>query len=205
MAEPLAGKTVAILASHEFEDIEVDYPLLRLSEAGADMILVPIRKGHHPRPALEGMGTKPVTGRFGNPFPPEVMTEGERFVTKQFDELDLDELDCVLIPGGFSPDHLRIMPEVVDFVREAHDRGKIVASICHGQQVLIEADIVEGKTMTCYKAVATDLANAGADFTDEGAVRDGNIVSGRVPDDLPEFCLTLIDALETHEVEASPA
>lgn len=191
----IEDKTVAIIASNEFEDIELEFPLLRLSEEGVNVILVPVRSGLHPRPSLKRTEAKPVTGRYGTPIPPDVMDRSYKDV-QELDELDLDEIDCILFPGGFSPDQLRTMPEVVDLVKKANERKKLIAAICHGPQVLIEADLVEGKKVTSYVAVKTDLINAGADFKDVGAQRDGNLITGRVPDDLPEFCQMIIKALE---------
>ena len=198
-------KTVAIVASNEFEDIELEYPLLQLAYEGANVVLVPVQSGHHPRPALRETGTKPVTGRFGTPLPPEVLVEGNRYTVSEFEDLDLEDLDCVLYPGGFSPDHLRVIPEVVEFTREAYEKGLIVASICHGPWMLVEADIADGKEVCGYEAIHTDLENAGATVLDEPAIQDGNVVTGRVPDDLPEFTAAVVDALESHELETPPA
>ncbi|MEM2302612.1 MAG: DJ-1/PfpI family protein [Candidatus Bathyarchaeia archaeon] len=101
------------------------------------------------------------------------------------------------MPGGFSPDALRLVPEVLELVRKAYERGKIIAAICHGPQVLISAGLVKGRKVTSYVAIKDDLINAGAIFVDEPAVRDGNIITGRVPDDLPEFCQMIIESLAT--------
>ncbi len=166
-----------------------------MSEEGLNIFLVPIREGHHPRPALEAKKSKPVTGRYGTPLPPEVI--GKHYEVKEFDSLDINKVDCILIPGGFSPDHLRTNPEVVKFISEAYDKGKIIAAICHGAQVLIEADIVKNKKVTSYKAIKTDLINASAKFVDKSAIKDGNIITGRAPDDLPEFCQMIMKALSS--------
>jgi protease I len=195
----LDNERIAIIASNEFEDIELEYPLLQLNHMGAEIVLVPVQAGHHPRPALREHGTKPVTGRFGTPLPPEVMVEGNRYMVSEFDDLDLEDLDCILFPGGFSPDHLRVIPEVVEFTREAYDSGILVASICHGPWMLVEADIAQGKEVTAYEAIHTDLENAGATLRDVPAIQDGNIVTGRVPDDLPEFCEAVAEALTAQE------
>ena len=188
----LHGKRVAIIVAHEFEDVELLYPFLRLSEEGAEVVIVPVKVGLHPRPAFPG---KPVTGRYGTPIPLEVFKEGGRYVIKDLGDLKPDEIDALVIPGGFSPDHLRINEEVLKLVKSVYERGKVVAAICHGPQVLISAGLVKGKRVTAYRAVRDDLINAGADFRDVPAVRDGNLVTGRVPDDLPEFCQLIIEAL----------
>lgn len=189
----LEGKKVAILVAHEFEDIEVLYPLLRLSEEGAGIILATLHTGFHPRPAFP---EKPVTGRFGTVIPPIVLREGKRFTHLTIDRLNVDEIDCVIIPGGFAPDRLRIDQTTLNIVKGAYNRGKVVAAICHGPQVLISAGIIKGKKATGYTAVKDDLVNAGARFLDVPVIRDGNIITSRVPDDLPQFCQEIIKALE---------
>ena len=153
---------------------------------------MPVRAGLHPRPAVPN---KPITGRYGTPIPLEVFKKGERYVTKELSDIKPEDVDAIVIPGGYSPDSLRIIPEVLDFIKRAHEQGKIVAAICHGPQVLISAGLVKGRRVTSYRAVKDDLVNAGAIYIDEPAVRDGNIITARVPDDLPEFCRLIIEAL----------
>ncbi|MGQ9597347.1 MAG: DJ-1/PfpI family protein [Thermoproteota archaeon] len=118
---------------------------------------------------------------------------------KTLEEIKPEEVDCLLFPGGFSPDSLRIDKRVVELVRSADQLGKLIAAICHGPQILISAGIVKGKRATAYEAVRDDLINAGAVFEDVPAVRDGNIITGRVPDDLPEFCREIIFYLSKSE------
>ena len=192
MAGKLSGKKVAIVVAHEFEDVELLYPLLRLSEEGAEIIVVPVHEGLHPRPYFEG---KPVTGRFGHTVPIPVMAEGYRYTVGSIEELEAAEVDCLLFPGGYSPDALRLHEATLALIREYHRRGKLVTAICHGPWVLVSAGIVAGKQVTGYAAVRDDLINAGATFVDVPAVRDGNVITGRVPDDLPEFCQEIIQAL----------
>ena len=194
MIGKLTGKKVVIIVAQEFEDVELLYPVLRLSEEGAEIVVVPVNEGLHPRPYVEG---KPVTGRFGHPVPIPVMAEGNRYRVSRFEELKAAEIDCVLFPGGYSPDALRLHAGTLELVRECHRQGKLLAAICHGPWVLISAGIMEGKRATGYIAVRDDLVNAGAEFVDVPAVRDGNILTGRVPDDLPEFCQEIITALAT--------
>jgi protease I len=192
MAGQLEGKKVVIIVAHEFEDVELLYPLLRLSEEGAEIVVAPVSEGLHPRPYVEG---KPVTGRFGHTVPIPVMAEGNRYRVSKVEELDADGIDCLLFPGGYSPDVLRLHAGTLDLVLEFNKRGKVLAAICHGPWVLISAGVMRGKRATGYVAVRDDLVNAGADFVDVPAVRDGNIITGRVPDDLPEFCREIIEAL----------
>jgi len=192
MAGKLSGKKVVIIVANEFEDVELLYPVLRLSEEGAEIVVVPVREGLHPRPHVEG---KPVTGRFGHTVPIPVMAEGNRYRVGSIEELSADEVDCLLFPGGYSPDALRLHKGTLGLVLECHRRGKLLAAICHGPWVLISAGVIRGRRATGYVAVRDDLVNAGAEFVDVPAVRDGNIITGRVPDDLPEFCQEIIKAL----------
>ncbi len=193
----LAGKKVVIIVAQEFEDVELLYPVLRLSEEGAEVVVVPVAEGLHPRPYLEG---KPVTGRFGHTVPIPVMAEGYRYRVSKFEELQAAEIDCLLFPGGYSPDALRLHAGTLELVRACYRQGKLVTAICHGPWVLISAGIMQGKQATGYVAVRDDLRNAGAEYLDLPSVRDGNIITGRVPDDLPEFCQEIIMALAPVQV-----
>lgn len=188
----LRGRKVAILVAHKFEDIELLYPFVRLSEEGAEVVIVTVIAGLHPRPAVKD---KPITGRYGTPIPLEVFGEGVRYAIRDLAQVKPEDFDAVMIPGGFSPDHLRVVPEVLSFVKRAYELNKVIAAICHGPQVLISAGLVKGKRVTSYAAVRDDLVNAGANFVDEPAVRDGNLITARAPDDLPEFCRLVIEAL----------
>ncbi|MEM3948842.1 MAG: type 1 glutamine amidotransferase domain-containing protein [Zestosphaera sp.] len=188
----LKGKKVVFIVANEFEDIELLYPFVRLSEEGAEVVVVPVRAGHPPRPSDP---SKPVTGRFGIPVPFLVFREGERHVIRELKEVSVDEFDAIIIPGGFSPDYLRRLPEVLSLVREAHQKGKVVAAICHGPWVLISAVRAKRRRMTGVSAVKDDIINAGATYEDVPVVRDGNLITSRVPDDLPEFCQAIIEAL----------
>ena len=192
MSGKLSGKKVAIIVAQEFEDIELLFPVLRLSEEGAEVVIVPVREGLHPRPQLDD---KLVTGRFGHTIPIPVMVEGKRYTVGSLEQVSTDDVDCLIFPGGFSPDALRLNETVLGLIREFYYAGKLVTAICHGPWVLISAGIIRGKRATGYAAVRDDLINAGAEFVDVPAVRDGNIITGRVPDDLPEYCQEIIKAL----------
>lgn len=192
MAKRLEGKRVVLLVANEFEDIELWYPALRLSEEGAEVVICAVETGLHTRPALP---QKYVTGRFGTTVPPLVHQVGKRFSIAKIEEISPENADALIMPGGFSPDALRVDKKCLDVVREFHSQGKILAAICHGPQVLISAGLVKGKRITSYAAVTDDLVNAGADFVDEAVVVDGSIITSRVPDDLPEFCLAIIEKL----------
>ena len=192
MAGPLDGKTIAMIVANEFEDVELLYPILRLSEEGASIVVIPVHKGDHPRPFIED---KEVTGRFGHTIPLRVMAEGRRYVIKNIEDVSAKDIDCVYFPGGFSPDALRLHEPTLQLVRDCNDQGKIVSAICHGGWVLISAGVTSGKEATCYAAVRDDMVNSGAKFKDVPAVTDGNLVTGRQPDDLPELCQALVEAL----------
>ncbi len=156
--------TIAILCGPDYEDLEVWYPKLRLEEAGYDAPLV-------------GMGDAMYSGKWGYP------------ATMDRDVKDVDpaSLSGVLAPGGWAPDKLRRDPAVMALVREVHAANRLVATICHGPWILISAGIVRGRTLTSTVGIRDDVVNAGAIWVDQAAVIDGNIVSARVPKDLPAF------------------
>ncbi|MEM7028707.1 MAG: DJ-1/PfpI family protein, partial [Chloroflexota bacterium] len=155
--------------------------------------------GHfHGRPAWPG---KPITGRFGHTIPFDVLAEGNRYTVQSIWDMNADEFDAVIFPGGLAPDFLRVDDKTLTFTAEIHKAGKVVAAICHGPQVLIsvdrqkDTDTVRDRNVTSYCAVTDDLHNAGAIYHDVPAIIDGNVVTGRVPDDLPEFCDAIVEAL----------
>jgi protease I len=194
MEKALQGKRIAIITAHEFEDIEVMYSLLQLSQAGAEVvvgILPQEAMAHfHPRPAWK---EKPITGRFGHAIPFDVFEVGKRYTVESVWDMKPEDYDAVVFPGGLAPDFLRIDDRTLSFTEAMYRARKVVAAICHGPMVLISVDrrkgtdIVRGRKVTSYCAVTDDLLNAGAEYHDVPAIVDGNIVTGRVPDDLPEF------------------
>jgi len=169
----LAGKKVIILVERDYQDLEVWYPLLRLREEGAEVI--PVGSG----------SSKEYTGKYGYPIEAGAAAE----------EINVDDIDAVVIPGGWAPDYLRRYPAVVALVKEAFGKGKVVASICHGGSLLVSAGVAKGKRLTSFMAIRDDLVTAGADFVDEEVVRDGNLITSRKPDDLPAFCKQIIASL----------
>jgi protease I len=198
----LDGSRIAIVVAHEFEDIELLYPTVWLSEEGASIIVATLPQttpGHfHPRPYFLD---KPVTGRFGTTVPMLVLEEGKRYVSRHVTELTPDDFDALMFPGGFSPDYLRTHQPTLQLVADAYRAGKVIAAICHGPQVLISVDrrfgtdMIRGRKVTSYAAVEDDLRNAGGEFIDTGAIREGNVVTGRCPDDLPAYCEAIVDAI----------
>jgi len=169
----LSGKRIAVLAENNYQELELWYPLLRLREAGAETFVV-------------GTGSAATyTSKHGYPVQVDVTA----------DALSAADVDAVIVPGGYAPDLMRRYPAVLNLVREAFEQGKVVAAICHAGWVLVSARILAGKRATCVPAIKDDMINAGAVYIDAEVVRDGNLVTSRVPADLPAFCRTIIAAL----------
>jgi len=165
---------VAVVLADDFEDSEYAIPSDRLRDAGHRLEIV----GSHAGVEL--------SGKRGN----EVVR-----VDVAARDADPGGYDLLLIPGGYSPDHLRMDPDVVAFVRQFVDLGKPIAAVCHGPQLLIEAEAVRGRTVTSWPSVRTDLRNAGANWVDREVVEDGNLVTSRKPDDLEAFSAAVLGRL----------
>lgn len=174
----LKGKNVLILADDTYEDLELWYPKLRLTEAGATVKVAAIEK-------------RTYHGKHGYPVEPEV----------KISACDPKDFDCLVIPGGYAPDKLRRSKSVLDFVKTMFDTGKVVASICHAAWVPISAGIVKGRTMTCFYAIKDDLVNAGAKYVDRSVVVDENLISSRTPADLPDFCKAILSVLAHKKID----
>lgn len=170
----LKGKKIAILAEADFEDDELTAPLRALKEAGADITVVGSQSGKKYR---------------GKRHKAEIVADTSA------DQIDPQDYDVVIVPGGYAPDKMRLHQPMVDLVRKVYETGKLVAAVCHGPQLLISADIVRGKRMTSWPSVAVDLKNAGAEWVDEEVVKDGNLITSRKPSDLPAFNKAIIQAL----------
>jgi protease I len=169
----LEGKKVAILAEDNYQEMELWYPYYRLKEAGAQVAIV-------------GTGSSDrYQSKLGYPVSVDV----------EAGQVSGTDVDAVIIPGGYAPDLMRRYPDVLDLVRRAHEQGKIVGAICHAGWVLVSAGILEGKRATCVPAIKDDMINAGAEYVDAEVIRDGNLITSRVPSDLPAFCRTIIRAL----------
>jgi protease I len=213
----LAGKRVVMITAHEFEDIEVLYPVLRLSEAGMMVTVATLPKdafAHFHARTLHP--TKPITGRFGSTVPFIALAEGLRYRHLETTDLDPDGFDALVVPGGFAPDFLRVDETTLRFVAAMHRAKRWVTAICHGPQLLISTDatqgtdIIRGRKVAGVEMIRDDLRNAGGEVTDAAAVVDGNVITSRCPDDLPEYCRAIIDALGgdvrqgAHEADARP-
>jgi protease I len=176
----LTGKRIAILVAEGVEDLEFFVPLMRLQEEGAEVISA-------------GTKLKPVRGKNGLEITPTTLVE----------TLDSNDLFAIIVPGGWAPDKLRRYAAVTNLVREMDAVGKILGIICHGGLVAISAGIVKGRRATGSLGIKDDLVNAGATWVDAPAFREGNLVWGRVVEDIPDFCRELVAAL-VEAAEAGP-
>jgi protease I len=169
MVNRLDDVRVAILVDNGFEQVELVEPRRALAEAGADTSVVSPQRDH-----VRGWKFT----EWGDQIP----------VTTTLDRARPGDFDALLLPGGvMNPDNLRLQPAAVAFVKSFFDAGKPVAVICHGPWTVIEAGAARGRRITSWPSLKTDLRNAGAQWTDEEVVVDGNLVSSRKPDDIPAF------------------
>ncbi len=171
MASRLAGQTVAILLDEGVEDLEYYVPLMRLQEEGATVLSAATK-------------LEPVCGKNGLQATPDTLVR----------DIAPDSLLGLVIPGGWAPDKLRHSPDVLALVRAVHELGKPIGIICHGGLVAISARIVGGARATGSLGIKDDLLNAGAEWVDEPAFRDGTLIWGRVVADIPAFCRELVAA-----------
>ncbi len=169
----LQGKKVVVLVDELYQELEVWCPYYSLRQSGCQTFLA-------------GREKRAYLGKYGYPCTPELL----------FKDLKETDFDCVVIPGGYAPDKLRRYPEVLEFVRQMFESGKVVAAICHGLWVPVSAGILEGRKCTCFGGIKDDVINAGALYSDAEVVVDGKLVSSRKPGDLPAFCREIIRLLE---------
>jgi protease I len=176
MTEPaaLAGKRVAMFVEDDFEDRELTGPLAALREAGATVTIVGPTAGTEFR------------GKRGQATVKSDLAAGAARIK---------DFDAIVIPGGHAPDKMRMRHAMVDLARDAMEGGRLVAAICHGPQVLISANMLRGRTLTCWPSIAIDVKNAGGLYVDKPVVEDGNLITSRKPDDVPVFSDAIIRAL----------
>ena len=158
--------TIAVIITDLFEDSEYSEPAAAFKKAGHKLVHIGLKAG------------TTVTGK--KQATPVKIDKGVKDVA-------VDEFDALLIPGGYSPDKLRVDEDAVRFTKEFMESGKPVFAICHAPQLLITADVIRGRKITGWKSVIQDIKNAGAEFIDQEVVEDGNLVSSRSPADLPSF------------------
>jgi protease I len=174
----LKGKKVAILATDGFEQSELETPLKELKNAGATVEIVSLKKGK-------------IKGWKENNWGEEIE------VDKILDEVKSDEYDALVLPGGaLNPDTLRSNEDAVNFAADFLEEGKPLAAICHGPWTLIESGLLQGRRMTSYKSIRTDMINAGVSWVDEEVVVDNGLVTSRSPKDLPAFCKKMIEEIK---------
>lgn len=169
-------KKVAFLLSNEFEDSEMQKPYEAIKQAGHETVIIGLKKG-------------------------EQLTGKNKKVTytsdASIDEVKAAQFDAVVIPGGSSPENLRMNKQIQQFVKDMNSQGKLISAICHGPQILISAGLAKGRTLTCYPPLQDDLINAGANYVDQEVAVDGNFISSRTPADEPAFIRETLNRLGT--------
>jgi protease I len=180
----LSGKRIAFLATDGVEQVELTEPWQAVKSAGAKPELISIKSGK-------------IQGRNHD-------KKGKKFnVDKLVHESSAENYDGLVLPGGvMNPDTLRMYDEAVDFVRDFFEQEKPVASICHGPWILVEADVVEGRKLTSWPSLKTDIRNAGGNWVDQEVVVDNGLVTSRKPDDLPAFCAKAVEEFAEGRHEA---
>lgn len=169
----LKGKKVITVVEHDFEDSELLYPHYRLQEEGAICHIV----GKEAETVYKGKYGVPVTTDYS------------------FEQINIEDYDTILVPGGWAPDKLRRYKEVIDMVTFMHEENRVIGQICHAGWVLISADILKGKKVTSTPGIKDDMTNAGAHWVNEEVVVDGSLVSSRRPPDLPAYGRALVETM----------
>lgn len=170
----LKNKKIAAVIHEIFEDLELWYPVIRLREAGAEVVL-----------AGEKAGAQ-YTGKHGLPARSDI----------GYDDLNADDYDGLVIPGGYAPDKMRRYPKVLEFLKQMDEAGKPIGIICHAGWVTVSAGILRGRNATSVGAIKDDMINAGVNWVDEQVVVDKNLVSSRTPADLPEYMKAYLNLLK---------
>lgn len=174
----LTGMKIGMLIEDEYEILEAWYPKLRLEEAGATVVVIGSgkkdqygSKEHYPMPADAAVGA-----------------------------VNAADLDGIIVPGGYAPDHMRLHAEMIQLVHDVHAAEKLVASICHGGWILASAGVLRnGRRVTAYLPIKDDLVNAGGNFVDEEVAVDGHVVTSRTPADLVPFMKAILAQLESQK------
>lgn len=167
-------KKIAVMIEDQYETLEAWYPYLRLQEAGY-------------MPVFMGSGRKKeYMSEQGYPAPEELSAK----------DAETDEFEGVVIAGGYGPDKMRRSKEMIAFVKNMAEEGKLVAAICHAGWMLVSAGLLKDRKATGYPSIKDDMVNAGAEYVDREVVVDGNIITSRSPDDLPSFCTEILKFVE---------
>jgi len=162
-----------IVVENGFEDVELFYPYYRLIEAGYKVEIV------GPEKDVTYAGKK----------------GGSISSTKSPEMLNVNDYEVLIIPGGWAPDRMRTRENIVELVREANSKGLVIGAICHAAQLLIEAEVIKNRKLTCVRSVSTDVKNAGGIYVDEPVVVDGNLVTSRFPPDMPLWMPAILEQL----------
>lgn len=187
MNKSLDGKKVAVFVADGFEQIEMEQPVAALDAAGATTQIISPEKG---------MVTGWVHAKKGDSFAVDI----------DLKDAKASDYDALLLPGGvMNPDKLRTLPDAVNCVKAFFEAGKTVAAICHGPQLLIEADVVAGRMITSYPSIKTDLINAGAGWVDQKVVVDHGLITSRSPADIRDFNLRMIEEFAECSQESKKA
>jgi protease I len=165
---------IGILITDMFEDIEYTKPAEEFQKVGHELVHISTESG------------KTIKGKHG----------AEVKIDEKIDDMEVSDLEALFIPGGFSPDQLRVNDKVVKFVADYAKTNRPMLIICHGPQLLITADVIKGRKVTGWKSIMQDIKNAGAEYIDKEVVVDKNIVSSRGPDDIPAFVRESLKKLE---------
>jgi protease I len=170
----LENAQIAVLAENQYQELELWYPLMRLREEGANVLVV--------APTSDQV----YVSKLGYPVKPDLAVA----------DVEPADFDAVVIPGGFAPEGMRKHKPMVDLVREVHQMGNLVAAICHAGWMLASSGIARGRRLTCVPNIKDDVINAGANYVDEPVVCDGNLITSRLPGDLPDFCREIVRYLK---------
>lgn len=165
---------IAMLIAEGYEDSEFQIPYECLRRAGHNVVVLGLEKG------------VTVHGKKG---------QSQAEIESTVNEFNAEDFDALVIPGGHAPDTLRLDADMVEFTRQFAGSGRPLAAVCHGPQLLIEADAVKGRTLTSWPSIRKDLINAGANWVDRAVVEDANLITSRKPDDLDAFCEVLLNHL----------
>ncbi|UCG68419.1 MAG: type 1 glutamine amidotransferase [Thermoplasmata archaeon] len=166
---------IAVILTDMFEDSEYTEPAQAFKDAGHELVHIEFEEGKTVKGKKKGTPVK---------------------IDKVVSDVSVEDFDALLIPGGYSPDKLRVNEHAVKFARDFVNSGKPVFAICHAPQLLITAQVLEGRRLTGYKSIIQDIKNAGAGFLDQEVVEDGNLISSRHPGDLPAFISASLRKLE---------
>jgi protease I len=170
----LENAQIAVLAENQYQELELWYPVMRLREEGANVLVV--------APTSDQV----YVSKLGYPVKPDLAVA----------DVQPSDLDAVVIPGGFAPEGMRKHKPMVDLVRDVHKQGNLVAAICHAGWMLASSGIARGRRLTCVPNIKDDVINAGANYVDEPVVQDGNLITSRLPGDLPDFCREIVRYLK---------